>query len=258
MKITVLDNILQANDAIAAEIAAKLAAHRVFAINLMSSPGAGKTTLLERTLERLEPKGVRVGVIEGDIETSRDAERLEGFNVPVVQINTGTACHLDANMINGALANLDCSAIDLLFIENVGNLVCPSAFDLGETFKVALLSTTEGEDKPVKYPEMFRRAEYVVLNKIDLLPHIDFDVDRAIADGEESGFVDIESTPYLAGVGCEVCHGPGKTHVADPKPGNIIRKPPETTCRRCHTPARDDNFSYEDDIKKIACPPDDN
>ena len=116
MKITVLDNILQANDAIAAEIAAKLAAHRVFAINLMSSPGAGKTTLLERTLERLEPKGVRVGVIEGDIETSRYAERLEGFNVPVVQINTGTACHLDANMINGALANLDCSAIDLLFI----------------------------------------------------------------------------------------------------------------------------------------------
>ena len=182
MKITVLDNILQANDAIAAEIAAKLAAHRVFAINLMSSPGAGKTTLLERTLERLEPKGVRVGVIEGDIETSRDAERLEGFNVPVVQINTGTACHLDANMINGALANLDCSAIDLLFIENVGNLVCPAEFKVGEDHKVMLLSVAEGDEKPLKYPLMFRESSAMIINKIDLLQHTNFDMEVATAN----------------------------------------------------------------------------
>ena len=182
MKITVLDNILQANDAIAAEIAAKLAAHRVFAINLMSSPGAGKTTLLERTLERLEPKGVRVGVIEGDIETSRDAERLEGFNVPVVQINTGTACHLDANMINGALANLDCSAIDLLFIENVGNLVCPAEFKVGEDHKVMMLSVAEGDEKPLKYPLMFRESSAMIVNKIDLLQHTNFDMEEATAN----------------------------------------------------------------------------
>ena len=182
MKITVLDNILQANDAIAAEIAAKLAAHRVFAINLMSSPGAGKTTLLERTLERLEPKGVRVGVIEGDIETSRDAERLEGFNVPVVQINTGTACHLDANMINGALANLDCSAIDLLFIENVGNLVCPAEFKVGEDHKVMLLSVAEGDEKPLKYPLMFRESSAMIINKIDLLKHTNFNMEEATAN----------------------------------------------------------------------------
>ena len=182
MKITVLDNILQANDAIAGEIAAKLAAHRVLAINLMSSPGAGKTTLLERTLERLEPKGVRVGVIEGDIETSRDAERLEGFNVPVVQINTGTACHLDANMINGALANLDCSAIDLLFIENVGNLVCPAEFKVGEDHKVMVLSVAEGDEKPLKYPLMFRESSAMIINKIDLLQHTNFDMEEATAN----------------------------------------------------------------------------
>ena len=182
MKITVLDNILQANDAIAEEIAAKLAAHRVLAINLMSSPGAGKTTLLERTLERLEPKGVRVGVIEGDIETSRDAERLEGFNVPVVQINTGTACHLDANMINGALANLDCSAIDLLFIENVGNLVCPAEFKVGEDHKVMVLSVAEGDEKPLKYPLMFRESSAMIVNKIDLLQHTNFDMEVATAN----------------------------------------------------------------------------
>ena len=182
MKITVLDNILQANDAIAGEIAAKLAAHRVFAINLMSSPGAGKTTLLERTLERLEPKGVLVGVIEGDIETSRDAERLEGFNVPVVQINTGTACHLDANMINGALANLDCSAIDLLFIENVGNLVCPAEFKVGEDHKVMMLSVAEGDEKPLKYPLMFRESSAMIVNKIDLLQHTNFDMEEATAN----------------------------------------------------------------------------
>ena len=144
MKITVLDNILQANDAIAAEIAAKLAAHRVFAINLMSSPGAGKTTLLERTLERLEPKGVRVGVIEGDIQSSVDAERIERLGVKSVQINTGGACHLDGNMIRDALEEFDLDALDLLVVENVGNLVCPAEFKVGEDIKAYLSKIDEG------------------------------------------------------------------------------------------------------------------
>ncbi|GAB4351010.1 MAG: hydrogenase nickel incorporation protein HypB [Candidatus Abyssubacteria bacterium] len=182
MKITVLDNILKANDAIAEEIRARLDANKVLAINLMSSPGAGKTTLLERTIERLKSSGVRAGVIEGDIETTRDADRLQRFEIPIVQINTGSACHLDANMTKKAVDNLDCSAVDILFIENVGNLVCPAEFKIGEDHKVMILSVTEGDEKPLKYPLMFRESSAMLINKVDLLCHTNFNMDEAKAN----------------------------------------------------------------------------
>ncbi|RJP70747.1 MAG: hydrogenase accessory protein HypB [Candidatus Abyssobacteria bacterium SURF_17] len=179
MKITVLDNILKANDAIAEEIREELASHKVLAINLMSSPGAGKTTLLERTIEKLEPLGIHVGVVEGDIATTRDSDRLRKFDIPIVQINTGSACHLDANMTRSALSNLDCSAVDILFIENVGNLVCPAEFKIGEDHKVMMLSVTEGDEKPLKYPLMFRESSAMLINKIDLLAYTNFSMDEA-------------------------------------------------------------------------------
>jgi hydrogenase nickel incorporation protein HypB len=147
---------------------------RVYAVNLMSAPGAGKTTLLERTLERLAA-GPRFAVIEGDIQGSADADRLERFGIPVRQINTNGACHLDPRQVAAALDTIDLGAIDLLFIENVGNLVCPAEFDLGESDRVMLLSVTEGHDKPAKYPLMFRTADLLILNKVDLLPHTNFD-----------------------------------------------------------------------------------
>ena len=182
MKITVLDNILKANDMIADGIRAELDSNKVLAINLMSSPGAGKTTLLERTCERCKEQGLRVGIIEGDMETTRDADRLQKFGIPIVQINTGSACHLDANMIKGAIANLDTSTIDILFIENVGNLVCPAEFKVGEDHKVMILSVTEGDEKPLKYPLMFRESSAMLINKIDLLEHTNFSMDEAVAN----------------------------------------------------------------------------
>ena len=185
MKVTVLDNILKANDVIADEIRAELDSHGVLAINLMSSPGAGKTTLLERTVEHLKPDGVRVGIIEGDIETTRDADRLEKFNIPIVQINTGSACHLDANMLKGAVASIDCSAIDILIIENVGNLVCPAEFKVGEDHKVMMLSVTEGDEKPLKYPLMFRESSAMLINKIDLIQYTNFNIDEARANASK-------------------------------------------------------------------------
>ncbi len=178
MKIKVLTDILQANDAIATENKQMLEDHKILTLNMMSSPGAGKTTLLEKTLELYLNKR-RIGVIEGDIATSRDAERLERFGIPVIQINTGSACHLDANMIKKALLNLDLSLIDLLFIENVGNLVCPAEFKVGEDHKVVVLSVTEGDDKPLKYPLMFRESSLLLLNKIDLLPYTNFNIQEA-------------------------------------------------------------------------------
>jgi hydrogenase nickel incorporation protein HypB len=185
MKITVLDNILKANDAISEEIRSKLAAHGVLGINLMSSPGAGKTTLLEKTIEKLKSQGIRVGVIEGDIATTRDADRLKGFDVPIVQINTGSACHLDANMTRSAMDSLDCSAIDVLFIENVGNLVCPAEFKIGEDHKVMMLSVTEGDEKPLKYPLMFRESSAMLINKVDLLPYTNFNMNEAKANANK-------------------------------------------------------------------------
>ena len=157
-----------------------LLAKRVFAVNLVSSPGSGKTTLLCKTIELL--KGKRdIAVIEGDQQTSQDAERIRATGAAAVQINTGKGCNLDAHMVGHALTQLALADDSLLMIENVGNLVCPAAFDLGEAHKVVILSVTEGEDKPIKYPDMFRAASLMLLNKCDLLPHLDYDVDAAIA-----------------------------------------------------------------------------
>lgn len=152
----------------------------IFALNLVSSPGSGKTTVLERTLRDLSGK-LRCAVIEGDQQTDNDARRIAATGVPVKQINTGAGCHLDAHMVGHALEELPTSELDLLFIENVGNLVCPAAFDLGEQHKVVVLSVTEGEDKPLKYPQMFHAADVMLLNKIDLLPYLDFDVEQCLA-----------------------------------------------------------------------------
>ena len=157
-----------------------LQGREIFAVNLMSSPGSGKTTLLERSIRDLG-KEMAVSVIEGDQETRLDAERIRGTGARVVQINTGTGCHLDARMLEGALRELSPPIGSLLFVENVGNLVCPALFDLGEGARVVIASTTEGEDKPLKYPHMFRAAHVVLLNKVDLLPHLSFDVERFLA-----------------------------------------------------------------------------
>jgi hydrogenase nickel incorporation protein HypB len=153
--------------------------HKIFTLNLMSSPGSGKTTLLTKTIELLTAE-LAINVIEGDQQTSNDAERIRATGVNAVQINTGKGCHLDADAIGNALKALVPEDNSLLFIENVGNLVCPSAFDLGEAHKVVILSVTEGEDKPLKYPDMFAAADVMLLNKIDLLPHVDFDVAQCI------------------------------------------------------------------------------
>lgn len=181
MKISVMTDILEANDRIAAVNRELFDKHRNLVINLMSSPGAGKTTLLERTAEGLRGK-LRLGAITGDIETSRDAERLERYQLPVVQLTTGTACHLDANMVASALPHLDLSRIDILVIENVGNLVCPAEFKVGEDFKVMILSVTEGDEKPLKYPLMFRESALLLINKIDLLQYTNFNLDEAKAN----------------------------------------------------------------------------
>jgi len=151
----------------------------IFTVNLMSSPGAGKTTLLERTIRDLGAE-YQLSVIEGDQETSRDAERIRATGCGVIQINTGSGCHLDAEMVANALKRLQPCAHSLLFIENVGNLVCPALFDLGERKKVVIMSVTEGEDKPVKYPHMFRAADVMILNKVDLQPHVTFSIEHCI------------------------------------------------------------------------------
>ena len=166
--VEVLKGLLDANDHQAAHNREHFERHGVLAINLMSSPGAGKTTLLEATIEALG-KDLSVAVVEGDLETENDAERIRDKGVPAIQISTGSACHLDAHMVHTALHELDLDGVDVLFIENVGNLVCPASFDLGQHCNVALLSTPEGDDKPAKYPVMFRAADLVVITKADLL-----------------------------------------------------------------------------------------
>ncbi|MBU1615698.1 hydrogenase nickel incorporation protein HypB [bacterium] len=175
MEIKVVSNILKANDAIAEENRRVFKENGVFVVNIMGSPGAGKTSLLLKTIEGLG-NDLRIGVIEGDIATTHDAELIQETGVPVVQINTDGACHLDANMIKRALPAFELSNLDLLFIENVGNLVCPAGFKLGESAKVAVLSVPEGDDKPKKYPAIFGIADAVILNKIDTLSVFDFDV----------------------------------------------------------------------------------
>ena len=174
-------DILSKNDAFARANRARLAAAGQFALNLVSSPGSGKTTLLVRTIADLASR-FPIVVIEGDQQTSNDAERIRATGVPAVQINTGKGCHLDAHMVGHALDQLPLRPGGLVFIENVGNLVCPAGFDLGEAHKVVVLSVTEGEDKPLKYPDMFAKADVMLLNKADLLPHLDFDLDACIAN----------------------------------------------------------------------------
>ena len=177
--VEVLKGLLDANDHEALHNREHFERHNVLAINLMSSPGAGKTALLEATIEALGD-GLRVAVVEGDLETENDAERIRAKGVPAVQISTGSACHLDAHMVHTALHDLDLDDVDVLFIENVGNLVCPASFDLGQHMNVALLSTPEGDDKPAKYPVMFRAADLVLVTKSDLLEVLgDFDPDAA-------------------------------------------------------------------------------
>jgi hydrogenase nickel incorporation protein HypB len=178
-RIPVVTRILEANDRMAGENRKRLAAAGVRAINLISSPGAGKTSLLEATIPKLA-SGVRVGVVVGDVATTRDAERIAALGVPAVQITTqsmGGACHLEAAAVRLALDKIDLSKLDLLIVENVGNLVCPAEFDVGEEAKVALLSVTEGEDKPLKYPQAFRVSSLAVITKMDLVPHLRFDLD---------------------------------------------------------------------------------
>lgn len=181
MEIRIMKNILDRNQNKAEEVRNLLNNKKVMMVNIISSPGAGKTTLLERTCEALIPK-VRIGVIEGDVTTDRDAQRLKKHDIPIVAINTEGGCHLDSHSISKALEHFDLDALDLLFVENVGNLICPSQFDLGETFKLAVVSTTEGDDKPAKYPMLFSEARAVILNKTDLIPYTNFSIDSFLAD----------------------------------------------------------------------------
>lgn len=178
MEISIIRNVLEANNKIADELKVKFLQHQVLVLNLISSPGAGKTSLLERTLTDLSSE-FSMAVIEGDLKTDNDARRVAATGAKAVQINTDGGCHLDSRMILNVLHEFDLNTIDILFIENVGNLVCPVEFDCGEDYKIALLSVTEGDDKPEKYPLLFSLAEVLLLNKIDLLPYVDFDLSRA-------------------------------------------------------------------------------
>ncbi|HZV83188.1 MAG TPA: hydrogenase nickel incorporation protein HypB, partial [Geobacteraceae bacterium] len=178
-RLSVEIDILAKNNRLAAGNRRFLQEKGVFALNLVSSPGSGKTTILERTLRDLSGS-LRCAVIEGDQQTDNDARRIAATGVPAKQINTGAGCHLDAHMVGHAMEELPMTDLDILFIENVGNLVCPASFDLGEAHKVVVLSVTEGEDKPLKYPQMFHAADVMLLNKIDLLPYLDFDVEKCL------------------------------------------------------------------------------
>lgn len=181
MQVQVKTNVLAKNDAIAETLQQQFRDKQIMVMNLLGSPGAGKTSLLEATLQELS-KEYRIAVIEGDLFTDKDADRIHATGVPVIQINTVGGCHLDANMIREAIAELDLDALDLIIIENVGNLVCPAEFFIGEDMKVTVLSITEGEDKPLKYPLIFKESAAVLLNKVDLLPYVPFKMEEAIRD----------------------------------------------------------------------------
>ncbi len=181
MKISVVRDILEANDRIAQQNRELFDENKLLVINLMSSPGAGKTSLLERSIGALK-EDLRIGVIEGDIQSSQDAERIAQTGIPVVQINTGGACHLDGNMIRDTFGEFSFKDLDLLVVENVGNLVCPAEFKVGEDFKVMILSVTEGDDKPAKYPLMFHESSVLLINKVDLLPYVDCSAEKIKED----------------------------------------------------------------------------
>ncbi len=197
MRVAVEEKVLNENQRLSLELRQRFHDHDVFCLNLISSPGSGKTSLLERTLEAM-PRDTKVAVLTGDIQTENDARRLARAGFPVKQITTGGTCHLDAKMITRALSDWNLDDIDILFIENVGNLVCPSSYDLGEHAKVVLLSVTEGEDKPLKYPGIFLKSELCVINKMDLLPFVPFDLSAARENARkvnpEIGLVEVSCT----------------------------------------------------------------
>lgn len=201
MEIKVLRNVMEANDEIAMQTRNLLHEKNVLAFNLIGSPGSGKTSLLERTIERLKPQ-LSIAVVEGDIATTRDAERIARLDVPVVQLHTDGECHLHANLVHRSLSELNLEDIDILFIENVGNMVCPVEFDIGEFAKIGVLSVPEGDDKPLKYPLLFRKSGCIVLNKIDLLPYVDFDRARFYSDIEN-----IDSNLKVIEVSCKTGEG---------------------------------------------------
>jgi hydrogenase nickel incorporation protein HypB len=218
-RIEVRERVMEKNDELAAEVRRRLQKHGVPAFNLVSSPGSGKTLLLERTLQDLGAE-LRMAVVTGDVQTENDADRLARWTDRLVHaVVTGGACHLDARQVGAALEDLDLAELDLLFVENVGNLVCPASWDLGETAKVVVFSVTEGEDKPLKYPKMFRMARYAVLNKVDLLPYVPFDVDKAVAFAREVN-PDLEFffTSALTGEGVETWYRFLRTHARAPAP----------------------------------------
>ena len=207
-RININEKVLKENDRIAAEIRQSLQDRRILSLNLVSSPGSGKTSLLERTFRELGDRLTMAG-IAGDVQTENDARRLEAAGARLVRpIVTGGACHLDARMVHQAMAGMDLSRCDVLFVENVGNLVCPSSYDLGEDMKVVLISTTEGDDKPLKYPAMFRRSSVMVINKIDLLGHSDFDLERVRKHARQiNGELEIFELSCRTGEGLDTWYG---------------------------------------------------
>lgn len=199
--ITVERRVLEKNDQIAAELRTKFKAKGIFAINLLSSPGSGKTSLIERTVDQLKNR-INISVIVGDVQTDNDAKRIGRLNIPVVQIITHGSCHLEAQLVKEAYKNIENEKTDLLIIENVGNLVCPAGYDLGEDKKVVLLSTTEGDDKPLKYPAMFRNSSSMVINKIDLIPYVNSSVDEIKKNAKS-----INSELKIFNVSCKTSEG---------------------------------------------------
>jgi hydrogenase nickel incorporation protein HypB len=227
-RVEVRQNVLKENDRIAGELRNELARHRVVCVNLISSPGAGKTSILEDTLKAMGAAGRRVAVLTGDIQTDRDADRLRRYGFPALQITTGGTCHLDASMIRRALGQpgvpgaVSLEGLDVLFIENVGNLVCPASYDLGEDAKVVVLSVAEGDDKPLKYPGIFRRAGLMLLHKIDLLPHTRFDREAAKADARRvNPDIEILETSCVADPGLEQWVGWIERRVREKKAGGV-------------------------------------
>ncbi len=207
-KVTVAEKVLSENDRLAADLRERFARLGIFCINLVSSPGSGKTSLLERTISALGEE-IKLAMIAGDVQTENDADRLRRAGARMVRpITTGGACHLDARMVAKSVDQLDLEEIELLFIENVGNLVCPSSYDLGEDLKVVLMSTTEGDDKPLKYPGMFRRSSVMVINKIDMLELCDFDLDTAVRNARQiNGNLTFLTLSCRSGVGLEDWYG---------------------------------------------------